>query len=77
MFRRYNSDACAGVGGKSTHLAELSDDAAKIDAADRSETKLGLAGPYSAYPIETHLRGLAGHVALGLGTETGIQLLGG
>src|SRR3569623_99886 len=33
-------DACAGVGGKSTHLAELSDDAAKIDAADRSETKL-------------------------------------
>jgi len=37
-------DACAGVGGKSTHLAELSDDAAKIDAADRSETKLGLAG---------------------------------
>jgi 16S rRNA (cytosine967-C5)-methyltransferase len=37
-------DACAGVGGKSTHLAELSDDAATIDAADRSETKLGLAG---------------------------------
>ncbi|MEO8549434.1 MAG: 16S rRNA (cytosine(967)-C(5))-methyltransferase RsmB [Kofleriaceae bacterium] len=36
-------DACAGVGGKSTHLAELADDAAPIDAADRSETKLGLA----------------------------------
>jgi len=36
-------DACAGVGGKATHLAELSDDAAVIDAADRSETKLGLA----------------------------------
>jgi 16S rRNA (cytosine967-C5)-methyltransferase len=36
-------DACAGVGGKSTHLAELADDAAKIDAADRSDTKLGLA----------------------------------
>jgi 16S rRNA (cytosine967-C5)-methyltransferase len=35
-------DACAGVGGKSTHLAELSDDAATIDAADRSTTKLGL-----------------------------------
>jgi 16S rRNA (cytosine967-C5)-methyltransferase len=35
-------DACAGVGGKSTHLAELSDDAAQIDAADRSTTKLGL-----------------------------------
>ena len=35
-------DACAGVGGKSTHLAELSDDAATIDAADQSQTKLGL-----------------------------------
>jgi 16S rRNA (cytosine967-C5)-methyltransferase len=35
-------DACAGVGGKSTHLAELSDDAATIDAADQSKTKLGL-----------------------------------
>jgi hypothetical protein len=40
-------------------------------------TKLGLAGPMSAYPAQTHLRGLAGHAALGLGTETGIQLLGG
>ncbi len=36
-------DACAGVGGKSTHLAELADDAATIDAADRSTTKLNLA----------------------------------
>ena len=35
-------DACAGVGGKSTHLAELAGDAASIDAADRSPTKLGL-----------------------------------
>jgi 16S rRNA (cytosine967-C5)-methyltransferase len=35
-------DACAGVGGKSTHLAELTDDAASIDAADQSATKLGL-----------------------------------
>lgn len=35
-------DACAGVGGKSTHLAELTDDAATIDAADQSRTKLGL-----------------------------------
>jgi hypothetical protein len=40
-------------------------------------TRLGLAGPYTAYPAQTHLRGLAGHVTLGLGTETGIQLLGG
>lgn len=35
-------DACAGVGGKSTHLAELTDDAAQIDAADLNATKLGL-----------------------------------
>ncbi|MGN6108020.1 MAG: 16S rRNA (cytosine(967)-C(5))-methyltransferase RsmB, partial [Kofleriaceae bacterium] len=35
-------DACAGVGGKSTHLAELSGDAATIDAADQSRTKLDL-----------------------------------
>ncbi len=35
-------DACAGVGGKSTHLAELTDDAGTIDAADLSATKLGL-----------------------------------
>jgi len=35
-------DACAGVGGKATHLAELSDDAAHIDAADRSPVKLSL-----------------------------------
>lgn len=36
-------DACAGVGGKSTHLAELADDRATIDAADQSQTKLDLA----------------------------------
>jgi len=36
-------DACAGVGGKSTHLAELSGDGAAIDAADQSQTKLELA----------------------------------
>ena len=37
-------DACAGVGGKATHLAELADDKAVIHAADLSATKLGLAG---------------------------------
>lgn len=37
-------DACAGVGGKATHLAELADDAAAIDAADLNATKLGLCG---------------------------------
>lgn len=35
-------DACAGVGGKATHLAELTDDKAAIDAADLNATKLGL-----------------------------------
>lgn len=34
-------DACAGVGGKSLHLAELAGPAARIDAVDRSATKLG------------------------------------
>ncbi|HEX4450505.1 MAG TPA: 16S rRNA (cytosine(967)-C(5))-methyltransferase RsmB [Kofleriaceae bacterium] len=35
-------DACAGVGGKATHLAELAGDRALITAADRSTTKLAL-----------------------------------
>ena len=35
-------DACAGVGGKSTHLAALAGDGAPIDAADLSERKLDL-----------------------------------
>lgn len=35
-------DACAGVGGKSTHLVELAGDGARVDAADQSKTKLGL-----------------------------------
>jgi 16S rRNA (cytosine967-C5)-methyltransferase len=35
-------DACAGVGGKSMHLAALTGGAATIDAADRSERKLEL-----------------------------------
>ena len=37
-------DACAGVGGKATHLAELTGDAATIDAADLNKTKLALCG---------------------------------
>jgi 16S rRNA (cytosine967-C5)-methyltransferase len=41
-------DACAGVGGKSTHLAELIDDQGTIDAADLSATKLGLCGETAA-----------------------------
>ena len=35
-------DACAGVGGKSTHLAALAGDRARIDSADLSERKLDL-----------------------------------
>jgi 16S rRNA (cytosine967-C5)-methyltransferase len=35
-------DACAGVGGKSTHLASLAGGNAVIEAADRSARKLGL-----------------------------------
>lgn len=41
-------DACAGVGGKSTHLAELTGDQAVIDAADVSESKLALCGQSAA-----------------------------
>jgi 16S rRNA (cytosine967-C5)-methyltransferase len=35
-------DACSGVGGKSTHLAALAGDGARIDSADISERKLDL-----------------------------------
>ncbi len=40
-------DACAGVGGKSTHLAALAGDRASIDAADRSERKLELCADHA------------------------------
>lgn len=52
-------DACAGVGGKSTHLAELCDDAAPIDAADQSATKLALAGDTARRLGITQLRPIA------------------
>jgi len=52
-------DACAGVGGKSTHLAELTDDAASIDAADQSTTKLGL---LRESQLRLGLRSIATHV---------------
>lgn len=39
--------------------------------------RLGLSGPATAYPPETHLRGIGGHAVLGVATETGIQMLGG
>ena len=39
-------------------------------------TRLGLAGPISAYPPETHLRGLVGHAVLGATTDTALSVLG-
>ena len=39
-------------------------------------TRLGLAGPYAAYPIETHWRGFVGHVVLGMATEGWSAVLG-
>jgi 16S rRNA (cytosine967-C5)-methyltransferase len=41
-------DACAGVGGKSTHLAELLGPDVRIDAADVSKAKLELAAASAA-----------------------------
>lgn len=41
-------DACAGLGGKSTHMAELTDDQAIIDAADISPAKLRLGADTAA-----------------------------
>jgi uncharacterized membrane protein YagU involved in acid resistance len=40
-------------------------------------THLGLAAPPDAYPIETHWRGLAGHLVLGSMTDSVIDALGG
>jgi hypothetical protein len=40
-------------------------------------TRLGLAGPPDAYPVEAHWRGLVGHIVLGVATDTGIDLLRG
>jgi hypothetical protein len=39
--------------------------------------RLGLSGPPTAYPLMTHVRGLIGHVVLGMGTEIGIGILAG
>jgi uncharacterized membrane protein YagU involved in acid resistance len=40
-------------------------------------TALGLAGPFGGYPLETHWRGLVGHIVLGMATDSGIDVLGG
>ena len=39
--------------------------------------KLGLAGPWEAYPMETHWRGVVGHAALGVSTHAVVRMLGG
>ena len=39
--------------------------------------RLGLAAAPEAYPPETHLRGLVGHLVLGVVTDSGIDALGG
>ena len=52
-------DACAGVGGKSTHLAELIDDRGTIDAADLSKTKLALGAETAARLGLTSVRPIA------------------
>lgn len=41
-----------------------------------ANTELGLAGPYGAYPLSSHWRGLVGHAVLGVATDTGLDLLG-
>jgi len=40
-------------------------------------TRLCLSAPPEAYPPETHLRGLVGHLVLGAVTNSGIDALGG
>ncbi len=39
--------------------------------------RLGLAGPVEAYPVESHARGLVGHLVLGAATDTMVDVLGG
>ncbi len=36
---------------------------------------LGLAGPFEAYPLGTHWRGLVGHAVLGIATDSGLDVL--
>jgi hypothetical protein len=40
-------------------------------------TALGFAGPFEAYPPETHWRGFVGHLVLGATMDTCLDLLGG
>ncbi|CAN5702679.1 hypothetical protein BH18CHL1_BH18CHL1_06460 [soil metagenome] len=38
---------------------------------------LGLSGPFDAYPMSTHARGLVGHMVLGATTDSLLDLMGG
>jgi hypothetical protein len=40
-------------------------------------TELGFAGPPDAYPKATHIRGLVGHLVLGVATDSVADILGG
>ena len=40
-------------------------------------TALGIAAPPDAYPVETHARGLVGHLVLGGSIDTVVDVLGG
>ena len=42
-----------------------------------ANTALGLSGPPDAYPIDSHLRGLVGHLALGVTTDATLAVLPG
>lgn len=72
-------DACAGVGGKSTHLAELTGDRAIIDAVDLSATKLGLlrdsARRLGHAGIRTHVCDLLTPQLLGVGVDYPLVIL--
>jgi len=52
-------DACAGVGGKSAHLAELTGDAATIDAVDLAPQKIKLAAASAARLGHASVRAIA------------------
>ena len=64
-------DACAGVGGKSTHLAELGGGRAHIDAVDQSEQKLSLLSEHALRlgvgTIQPHVLDLREPLPPGLG----------
>jgi 16S rRNA (cytosine967-C5)-methyltransferase len=70
-------DACTGVGGKSTHLAELAP-GASIDAADLSKQKVRLAAETAARLGHTTIRAIAGDLldpALPLAPEYDLVVL--